>query len=179
MSTLWPLILDQRVPYTKNWLHCLFSQTPLSQQWKFLETRQKGWQRQTGKQEKRDKKQETKWKGRKRTKKEKMDKRLADALLRRIKSKLATNPGSDHRSTHYGHFPRPIITIMKIWEKLALSFSSFLIGSNISNSESTNNVFKWQDVGRTVISVWWWCKARVWQILSWLPGVAPKLALSL
>ena len=71
MSTLWPLILDQRVPYTKNWLHCLFSQTPLSQQWKFLETRQKGWQKKTRsknemdknkKQKKRDKKQETKGK---------------------------------------------------------------------------------------------------------------------
>ena len=65
MSTLWPLILDQRVPYTKNWLHCLFSQTPLSQQRKFLETRQKGRQRQTQNQEKMGKKQETKRKGRK------------------------------------------------------------------------------------------------------------------
>ena len=115
MSTLWPLILDQRVPYTKNWLHCLFSQTPLSQQRKFLETRQKGWQRQTGKQEKRDKKQETKLRTEKNKKRENGQKGLADALLRRIKSKLATNPGSDHRSTHYGHFPRPIITTSQHW----------------------------------------------------------------
>ena len=72
MSTLWPLILDQRAPYTKNWLHCLFTKPPSSLQWEFLETRQKGWQKKTRsknemdknkKQEKRDKKQETKGKG--------------------------------------------------------------------------------------------------------------------
>ena len=36
------------------------------------------------------------------------------ALWRRIKSKFATNPGSDHRSTHYGHFSSVMVMMALI-----------------------------------------------------------------
>ena len=58
------------------------------------------------------------------------------ALWRRIKSKFATNPGSDHRSTHYGHFS-PVMMMMAL-----ISFDSQYrdLNLNITTPGSSSSI---------------------------------------